>query len=160
MGFLTACGGRSVSVETAPSPANATTDPPAQIALFDDLGPHSRPIVTFSDEAQEYFDQGLLLMYAFWTGAAEESFKAAQAADPDCAACYWGEAWALSPYLNGPMSPGSERRAFAAIQNAKEKRGTASEVERALIDSFEFWFEEDPTGDRRKTLDTRRVGHE
>jgi tetratricopeptide (TPR) repeat protein len=161
LGFTTACGGgRSATVETSPSPgatAAAATDAPAEatrIPLYEDLGPYNRSIVTSSDEAQAYFDQGLLLMYAFGTGPAAESFKAAQAADPTCAACYWGEAWALSPYLNGGMPPGRERRAHDAIQKAKENASGASDVERALIEAFEARFDAEPTEARRKPLDS------
>ncbi|MDX1393765.1 MAG: hypothetical protein R3195_05220 [Gemmatimonadota bacterium] len=144
--------GRTATVATGPAPS--TDETPEQIPLYDDLGPYNRPIVTSSDEAQAYFDQGLLLMYAYGTDHAERSFRAAQAADPECAACYWGEAWALSPYLNGGMAPGAERRAYAAIEKAKEHMAGASEVERALIEAFEVRFDMEPTTDKRKQLDS------
>ena len=152
-------GGRQAIVETGPGPGAAAAAPagsvaPAEVPLFEDLGPHNRPIVTSSNRAQEYFDQGLLLMYAFGPNHAEEAFRAAQREDPGCAACYWGEAWALSPYLNGGMSPGAERRAFEAMRKAKERIGTASEVEGALIEAFDVRFDEEPTTDRRKPLDS------
>jgi len=118
------------------------------------LGPHARAIVTSSDRAQAYFDEGLLFMYAFGTSIATPSFQAAQQEDPKCAMCYWGEAWSLSPYLNGGMSPGDERSAHAAIQRALEHKDNASEVERALIDAMAVRFEAEPQRDRRKMLDT------
>jgi len=153
-------GGRQAMVETGPSPGRASpaaspASPGAEeVPLYADLGPYNRPIVTSSDRAQAYFDQGLLLMYAFGPNWAEEAFKAAEREDPNCAACYWGEAWSLSPYLNGGMSPGAERRAWAAIQKAKEHIGGASEVERALIEAFEVRFDEEPVEARRKPLDS------
>ncbi len=125
-----------------------------QAPIYGNLGPHSRAILTKSEKAQTYFDEGLLFMYAFGTSIAEKSFRAAQMEDPDCPACYWGEAWALAPYLNGGMSPGSERAAYAAIEKAKERRSAASEVERALIDAFAVRYEAEPERDRRKMLDT------
>lgn len=162
LGFYTACsGGRSASVETAPGPGVEAAAPAERIALFDDLGPYNRPIVTSSDEAQAYFDQGLLLMYAYGTRAAEQSFKAAQAADPTCASCYWGEAWSVSPYLNGGMAPGAERRGYAAIQKAREYMAGASAVERGLIEAFEFRYDPEPTTAKRKQLDSlysRKMG--
>ena len=152
---VTACGGgRTARIETTQTSGPATAEAPEKIPLYENLGPHNRPIVTSSDEAQAYFDQGLLLMYAFGTGSAAESFRAAQQADPECAACYWGEAWALSPYLNGGMPPGRERRAYAAIQEAKKHLDGASDVERALIEAFEARFDEEPTADRRRPLDS------
>ena len=122
--------------------------------LYGNLGPHNRPVTTHSEKAQAYFDEGLLFMYAFGTSIAEESFRASQAEDPECASCYWGEAWSLAPYLNGGMSPGNERSAHAAMQKAKEHRSSATEVERALIDAFDVRFEADPERSRRRMLDT------
>ena len=122
--------------------------------LYGNLGPHNRPITTASEKAQAYFDEGLLFMYAFGTSIAEESFRASQDEDPECASCYWGEAWSLAPYLNGGMSPGNERSAHAAMQKAKEHKAGATEVERALIEAFDVRFEADPDRDRRRMLDT------
>jgi len=163
-----ACAGsRSVIVQTTPSPTGATGAtgaadvPPPDTPLYENLGPYNRPIVTSSDRAQAYFNQGLLLMYAFGTSAAAESFRVAEREDPKCAACYWGEAWALSPYLNGGMPPESERRAYEAIRKAEEHMGGASEVERALIEAFAVRFDAEPTAARRKPLDSlyaRRIG--
>ena len=122
--------------------------------LYGGLGPHNRPVTTKSEKAQAYFDEGLLFMYAFGTSTAEASFRASQAEDPECASCYWGEAWSLAPYLNGGMSPGNERSAHAAMQKAREHKSGASEVERALIDAFSVRFEADPERSRRRMLDT------
>ena len=122
--------------------------------LYGNLGPHDRPVTTQSEKAQAYFDEGLLFMYAFGTSIAEESFRASQAEDPECASCYWGEAWSLAPYLNGGMSPGNERSAHAAMQKAQEHKAGATEVERALIDAFAVRFEADPERSRRRMLDT------
>ncbi|MDX1578628.1 MAG: hypothetical protein R3266_09085, partial [Gemmatimonadota bacterium] len=139
---------------TAPATVSPSNGDGRETPLYGDLGSYGRPIVTSSDRAQAYFDEGLLFMYAFGTSIAEASFRAAQAEDPRCAACYWGEAWALAPYLNGGMPPGDERRAHAAIQKAKEHADHASEVERALIEAFDVRFEAEPVRDRRKRLDT------
>ena len=101
------------------------------------LGPFSRPITTDSPEAQTLFDQGIQLMYAFTLEDAARSFREAQLRDPECAMCYWGEAWAWGPYLNGPMGPQSLPRAQAAIEKALEHApGNTSAVERDLIDAM------------------------
>ena len=68
------------------------------------LGPFSRTITTSSPEAQRYFDQGIQLMYAFDPNGGARSFREAWKLDPECAMCYFGEAWAWGPYLNGPMT--------------------------------------------------------
>ncbi len=147
-------GGRTAQVETTASLPAAEAANGEVTPLYGNLGSHGRPIVTSSDRAQAYFDEGMLFMYAFGTPAAEAAFRAAQGEDPKCAACYWGLAWALAPYLNGGMSPGDEREAHAAIQTAKTLAAGASEVERALIEAFEVRFEARPSAERRKTLDT------
>ncbi|WP_419167936.1 tetratricopeptide repeat protein [Candidatus Palauibacter sp.] len=122
--------------------------------LYGNLGPHTRAVSTQSEKAQAYFNEGLLFMYAFGTSIAEKSFRASRVEDPECASCYWGEAWSLAPYLNGGMSPGNERSAHAAMQKAREHVSSASEVGRALIDAFSVRFEADPDRDRRRMLDT------
>ena len=61
--------------------------------------------------AQRYFDQGLRLTYAFNHAEALRAFKEAQRRDPDCAMCYWGEAFVLGPNINAPMDGAAENPA-------------------------------------------------
>ncbi|MDH3272116.1 MAG: hypothetical protein OEN56_12325 [Gemmatimonadota bacterium] len=118
------------------------------------LGPFSRPITTSSHEAQLYFDQGIQLLYAFAPGEAARSFREAWKRDPNCAMCYFGEAWAWGPYLNGPMTAPDAPRAYAAIQKALELADDhASEVERAMIEAMAMRYEPEHDGDRRRSLD-------
>ena len=62
--------------------------------LFEDIGDYSRKITTTSALAQRYFDQGLVLLYAFNEDEARRSFHAAADADPSCAMAHWGIAMA------------------------------------------------------------------
>lgn len=122
------------------------------------LGSFSRPITTTSPEAQAYFDQGIQLMYAFGKELAARSFREAQRRDPDCAMCFWGEAWAWGPYLNGGMSAEDAPRAHAAIREARRlAAGHATAIERALIDAMAVRYvaEHDPV--TRKRLDSAYV---
>jgi tetratricopeptide (TPR) repeat protein len=120
------------------------------------LGPFSRPITTSSPEAQLYFDQGIQLLYAFAPGEAARSFREAWKRDPSCAMCYFGEAWAWGPYLNGPMTAPDAPRALAAIQKGLElSRGHANDVERALIEAMAVRYEAEHDADRRSELDAR-----
>jgi hypothetical protein len=120
------------------------------------LGPFSRQVTTSSREAQRYFDQGIQLLYAFTPGDAARSFREAWKADPDCAMCYFGEAWAWGPYLNGPMTSLDAPRAWAAIQKAVElSEDHATDVERALIEALAVRYEPEHDGDRRRGLDER-----
>src|SRR5215475_12529417 len=69
------------------------------------LGAFERRIYSTNREAQAYFNQGFQLMYAFDQTGATRSFREAEKRDPECAICYWAEAWSLGSYLNGPMQP-------------------------------------------------------
>ena len=100
------------------------------------LGTFARPITTSSGEAQAFSDQGFQMMYAFAKPEAVRSFREAWKRDPDCAMCYWGEAWAWGSYLNAPMSAEEAPHAYAAIQKAIGLKEKASPKERALIDAM------------------------
>lgn len=129
------------------------------IALHHDgrgLGPFSRPVTTSSPEAQRYFDQGMQLLYAFTPNDAARSFREAWKLDPDCAMCYFGEAWAWGSYLNGPMTAADAPRAYAAIEMARDLADDhATEVERALIEAMMVRYEREHDADRRRELDER-----
>ena len=119
------------------------------------LGPLTRAITTASPEAQKFFNQGIQMMYAFTPLRAARSFRQAQREDPDCAMCFWGEAWAWGPYLNGPMGRDDAPRANENIQKAMELAGKhASEVEKALIEAMEIRYEQEQDNDTRKMLDS------
>src|SRR5262249_23478878 len=101
------------------------------------LGSSNRTISSSNKEAQAYFNQGFQLMYAFAKAEAGRSFREAQRRDPDCAICYWGEAWAWGPYVNGRMTAAEAPRAYAAIQKAVALANShANEKEKALIDAM------------------------
>jgi hypothetical protein len=138
-GALLLAGAASLLLAVQPSAAQQAAAPLTYPAAFDQpmplsttLGTVSRPITTSSPTAQAYFDQGMRLLYAFTTQDAARSFREAQKHDPACAMCYFGEAWAWGPYLNGAMQPASAPRAHAAIQQAQRLKDGASPVERAL----------------------------
>ena len=119
------------------------------------LGPLTRGVTTDSPEAQKFFDQGVQMMYAFTPLRAARSFRQAQKEDPDCAMCFWGEAWAWGPYLNGPMGRDDAPRAYENIQKARKLAGDhANEVERALIEAMAVRYEEEHDSDTRKMLDS------
>lgn len=150
---------------TAPAPALAQHDMahgPGYPEGFDEpmplapagLGPLSRSVTTTSPEAQAYFDQGLQLLYAFTPTDAARSFREAQKRDADCAMCYFGEAWAWGPYLNGAMREADAPRAYAAIQKALEVAPQhASPIEQAMIEAMAVRYEPAHDADRRRALD-------
>jgi tetratricopeptide (TPR) repeat protein len=126
-------------------PAAAQTAPPRSlydrytepIQIFKTgLGTFTRPISSSNKEAQAFFDQGFQMMYSFAKPEAVRSFREAWKRDPDCAICYWGEAWAWGSYLNAPMNADEAPHAYAAAQKALSLRGRATATERALIDAM------------------------
>jgi tetratricopeptide (TPR) repeat protein len=126
----------------------------ATLPLYDAMGPYTRTITTSSERAQAYFNQGIALTYGFAHAEGVRSFREAQRLDPTCASCFWGEAWALGPHINGRMGNAAAVEAFAAIQGAMERRENASEVERALIEAMAVRYAEDPEAADRAQLDS------
>ena len=100
------------------------------------LGTFTKPISSSNKEAQAFFDQGFQMMYAFAKQDAVRSFREAWKRDPDCAICYWGEAWAWGSYLNAPMNAEEAPHAYAAAQKAQTLKSRATAKERELIDAM------------------------
>jgi len=118
------------------------------VPLYENLGSHTYAISTDVPAAQQYFDQGLRLYYAFNHAEAIRAFRAAAALDGRCAMCYWGEAAAWGPNINLPMDSASGAAAYAAIQRAQELAEHASEREQALIEAMGVRYAADPTAER------------
>jgi hypothetical protein len=106
------------------------------IPLFDNLGTHSYPISTRSEQAQQYFNQGLILAYGFNHAEAVRSFQAGSREDANCAMCQWGLAYALGPNINAPMELEAVPTAWEAIQQAMALSAFASPKEQALIEAL------------------------
>ena len=110
--------------------------------LLTGLGDHSHPITTSVEGVQKYFDQGMIMAFAFNHAESIRSFKAAQKLDPSCAMCYWGEALALGPNINVNsdgkviMAPENRIAAFKAINKAIALSETVSEKEQAYISAL------------------------
>lgn len=129
-----------------------TTDQAEAPPLFDNLGSLHHPITTSSDRAQQYFDQGLRLVYAFNHGEAIRSFEAAAQEDPQVAMAYWGMALALGPNINSAMDKKDERRAIEMAQKARRLADRATPKEQAYIDALvRRYVSKKPT--KRKGLD-------
>jgi hypothetical protein len=99
-------------------------------------------ITTSDPDAQRYFDQGLVIDFAFNHAESARSFRAAQALDPECAMCFWGEALALGPNINvtsngkAVMADGDRTEAFTAIEKAVALKANASQQEQDYIEAL------------------------
>lgn len=91
------------------------------------------PITTQSLKAQSLFDLGLSLAISFNHDAAISVFREAQTADPGCAMCYWGEAFARGSNLNLAVGPDAYRPAWDAAQAALARAHGTTPQEQALI---------------------------
>src|SRR5262249_28054932 len=115
----------------APAPKSLSDTVP----LYMNLGSHHKPISTRVSATQQYFDQGLRLVYGFNHAEAVRSFTRAAELDPTCAMCYWGIALAYGPHVNAPMDNASGVAAYAAAQKALALKSHATAPERAYIEA-------------------------
>ena len=123
------------------------------VPLYTNLGSHHKRISTKVPAAQQYFDQGLRLVYGFNHAEAIRSFTRAAELDPRCAMCYWGIALAYGPHVNAPMDTASGVAAYAAVQKGLSLQSHATASERAYIEALAQRYEADPPADRTR-LDT------
>src|SRR5262245_52461461 len=129
------CG---VSVAGAPAPPRATD---ALAPELSGLGTLHVPVSTSSWRAQRFFDQGMRMLYAFNHTEAIRAFREAARIDPGMAMAYWGQALALGPNLNAPMTRESGREVLAAILEAQGAAAGVTLRERALIDALAVRYE-------------------
>ena len=121
--------------------------------LFEGLGNLRYNISTLNKVAQSYFNQGLILSYAFNHAEAARSFYYATKLDSTCAMCYWGFAYVLGPNYNGGMEPDNYERAYTAIQKAINLSSYANEKENDLIKTLSTRYVKEPV-DNRYQLDS------
>jgi tetratricopeptide (TPR) repeat protein len=124
--------------------------------LMSGLGDLHHPVSTSNPQAQQFFDQGLRLIYAFNHDEAGHSFQRAAELDPKLAMAYWGIAEAVGPNYNDPASDDRFKAAHDAIQKALDLSGNGSAIEKAYIEAMAKRFPGDPKADRRKAAEDYR----
>lgn len=160
---IVGCAHQSNVPEKSTATNNLTAELVARAGapLFDGMGNHHHRITTSDPDAQRYFDQGLIIDFAFNHAESVRSFRAAQRLDPDCAMCYWGEALALGPNINVTsngivvMSDDERVRAYAAIRKALDLKHGVSDRERGYIEALATRY----NGDISKPRDTLDVAY-
>jgi len=143
---------QALAHDTSVAAVSSTTMTETREPLYDNLGNLTYPITTDSELAQQYFNQGLRWTYAFNHAAALRAFREAQRLDPNCALCYWGEAFVLGPNINVPMNESAGNPAVDAIVKAQELAHHAQSNEQALITALTQRYSTDSETDRT-TLD-------
>ena len=133
--------------------SHPTHTQPKPATLMTGLGDLHHPVSTRNTQAQQFFDQGLRLIYAFNHDEAARSFQRAADLDPKLAMAYWGVAEAVGPNYNDPASDERFAAAHNAIQKAVDLSADASPAEQAYIHAMALRFPADPKADRRQAAE-------
>ncbi len=113
--------------------------------LFKGLEGINFTVSTKNAEVQKYFNQGLMLSFAFNHAEAGRSFYEAARLDSNCAMCWWGFAYVLGPNYNAGMEKDNFLRAYDAVQKAKNRSATCTQKEKDLIDALTYRYNNDTT---------------
>lgn len=141
------------AAQNHPAQHSSTSPKPKPATLMTGLGDLHHPVSTKNPQAQQFFDQGLRLIYAFNHDAAARSFQRAAELDPKLAMAYWGIAEAVGPNYNDPASDERFAAAHEAIQKAVDLSANASPAEQAYIQAMAQRFPADPKADRRQAAE-------
>jgi tetratricopeptide (TPR) repeat protein len=114
------------------------------------VGRQHHPIQTKSKEAQEYFDQGITLLYGFNHEEAARSFEKAGQLDPASPMPLWGIALAVGPNYNLDVDAEREKQAFEAIQKARKLAQSAPRVEQDYVSALAARYSGDANPDYKK----------
>src|SRR5215467_1867169 len=118
--------------------------------LLPGLGKHHHKISTKNPEAQQYFDQGLMLVFGFNRAEALRSFRRAARLDPGAAMPHWGMALAYGRHMNMDVDMDVQpRQAYTAIQEAIALREKASPEEQHYIEALAQRCSKDEAADGR-----------
>ena len=121
------------------------------------LGNYEWKITTDNKNAQEYFKQGMQLRYAYNVNEAARSMAEARRIDPNCAMCYWGEAFALGSFLNGHMTAEKNTYARKAMTRASIlAKNNANQMERDLIEASVVRYPRNWTDEMARDKQKRR----
>jgi hypothetical protein len=138
-----------------PLPANQSAHdghgaaaPAARTALLGNLGNYHRAIKSTNGEAQQFFDEGLTLLYGFNHAESFRSFELAGQKDPAAPMPHWGMSLALGTNINDIAPAERLKQAYAHLAEAQKRRAAGSEVEQGLVDALAKRYVADATGDQ------------
>lgn len=122
------------------------------VPLIENLGDLEHRVSAGDPLAQQYFNQGLRLIFAFNHGEAIRAFRAAAVIDPNCAMAQWGIALAHGPNYNLEGDTERNEKACEALREAQRLAAGASPADAAYIVALSKRYSESPDADR-KALD-------
>ncbi|HEY2821452.1 MAG TPA: hypothetical protein VGJ06_10475 [Candidatus Acidoferrum sp.] len=114
------------------------------------VGRNHHPIATTSKPTQEYFDQGLTLVYGFNHEEAARSFEYAAKLDSNSPMPLWGIALAIGPNYNLDVDAEREKQAFETITKAGALAEHSPQVERDYVAALAARFSGDANPDYKK----------
>jgi tetratricopeptide (TPR) repeat protein len=132
----------ALCVASTGSRAATKNEPPPR--LMSGLGDVHHPVSTKNRQAQQFFDQGLKLVYGFNHDEARRSFQHAAELDPKLAMAWWGVALTLGPNYNLPVDLEREKASYDAVQRAVSLQESGSDPERAYINALVVRYSNDP----------------
>ncbi len=100
-----------------------------------DLGGHEYPVTTQSEQAQTWFNRGLLWTFGYNHEEAVVCFQKAIDADPSCAMAHWGVGYAAGPNYNMPWYLFDQKNRELALQTGFDSAQAALN----LVDSVTQW---------------------
>jgi tetratricopeptide (TPR) repeat protein len=128
-------------------PQTRVPAPEKPAVLMTGYGDLHHPVSTQNAEAQQFFDQGLRLIYAFNHEEAARSFRHAAELDPTLGMAWWGVALAVGPNYNLPVDPEHEKIAADAVSKAVALSVNAPQVEKDYIQAIAKRFSSNPNPD-------------
>ncbi|MBN8689005.1 MAG: hypothetical protein J0M10_18485 [Chitinophagales bacterium] len=117
-------------------------------------GNYQWEISSNNDSARFYFNQGINMYYSFHIIESMASFKKAARFDPECAIIYWAQALAYGPNIND-MGYAASPDALDAVRLAQKNTGSATALEKALIDVMSIRYTADSADINRKELNEK-----
>jgi tetratricopeptide (TPR) repeat protein len=114
------------------------------------VGRQHHPIHTKSEEAQEFFDQGITLIYAFNHEEAVRSFQRAAELDGTSPMPQWGIALAVGPNYNSNVDAEREKLAFETIQKAQQLATAGPQVEKDYVAALATRYSGDANPDYKQ----------
>lgn len=147
LAVMPACSAPAPSAGQDDHGAHAASPGGERTALLGSLGSFGRRIETASPEAQQFFNEGLTLLYGFNHDEAIRSFARAAALDGRAPMPHWGMALALGTNINDPAPDERVAKAYVHLAAAQARAANGSAVEQALIAALAKRYVAKPQGD-------------
>ncbi len=133
------------------------SDKPADLSLTA-VGRQHHPIHTTSTEVQDYFDQGITLLYGFNHEEAARAFRKAAELDPKSPMPLWGIAMAVGPNYNMDVDPEREKIAYDTIQKAAKLAENAPRIEQDYVTTLMLRYSSEAKPDYKKLANIYAMG--